>query len=88
MKSLFVVLGNQLFDTKYIRDFKNSTFFMCEDYELCTYQRQVNYIKKNFPIIDFNAGHDLNLGIQTKGKHYLAKEWNMNNTVNISFVEL
>ena len=39
MKSLFVILGNQLFDTKYIRDFKNSTFFMCEDYGLCTYQR-------------------------------------------------
>ena len=39
MKSLFVILGNQLFDTKYIRDFKNSTFFMCEDYKLCTYQR-------------------------------------------------
>ncbi len=39
MRSLFVILGNQLFDTKYIRDFKNSTFFMCEDYELCTYQR-------------------------------------------------
>ncbi len=39
MRSLFVILGNHLFDTKYIRDFKNSTFFMCEDYELCTYQR-------------------------------------------------
>ncbi len=39
MRSLFVILGNQLFDTKYIRDFKNSTFFMREDYELCTYQR-------------------------------------------------
>ena len=25
------------------------------------YKEVVNYIKKNFPIIDFNAGHDLNL---------------------------
>ena len=42
MRSLFVILGNQLFDTKYIRDFKNSTFFMCEDYELALIKDIIN----------------------------------------------
>ena len=39
VKSLFLVLGNQLFTTKLIKEYKNSTFFMCEDLGLCTYQK-------------------------------------------------
>ena len=38
-KSLFLILGNQLFSTKYIKAYKNSNFLMCEDYELCSYQK-------------------------------------------------
>jgi len=33
---LFMILGNQLFPTKNIKRYKNSTFFMCEDFGLCT----------------------------------------------------
>jgi deoxyribodipyrimidine photolyase-related protein len=35
-KSLFVILGNQLFPLKYINDRKDDLFFMAENRELCT----------------------------------------------------
>ena len=38
MKECFVVLGNQLFEKQYLREFKNTCyFFMQEDYGLCSY---------------------------------------------------
>ena len=36
---LFIILGNQLFNTKYLKKFKDYTFFMAEDYGLCTYEK-------------------------------------------------
>ena len=39
MNSLFIILGNQLFPQKYLKKFKNSTFYMCESYDLCTFQK-------------------------------------------------
>ena len=36
---LFMILGNQLFSTKHISKYKNSTFFMCEDFGLCAKQK-------------------------------------------------
>ena len=38
-KSLFVILGNQLFPITELKSFKNYNFFMAEDYELCTYEK-------------------------------------------------
>lgn len=38
-KSLFVVLGNQLFAPKFLEDHKDAQFFMAEDHELCTYYK-------------------------------------------------
>ena len=38
-KSLFIILGNQLFDKAYLEKFKDSTFVMIEDYGLCTYEK-------------------------------------------------
>ena len=38
-KSLFLILGNQLFDKAYLEKFKDSTFVMIEDYGLCTYEK-------------------------------------------------
>jgi len=38
MKSIFFILGNQLFDIKYLEKFKDCDFFMSEDYDLCTYE--------------------------------------------------
>ena len=36
---LFLILGNQLFDPKYLKTYKDHSFFMCEDYGLCTYEK-------------------------------------------------
>jgi len=35
----FLILGNQLFDPKYLKNYKDHSFFMCEDYGLCTYEK-------------------------------------------------
>ena len=39
MKSMFLILGNQLFPQKHLKLHKNSIFYMSEDYGLCTYQK-------------------------------------------------
>ena len=36
---LFLVLGNQLFNPKYLKDYSGFTFYMSEDYGLCTFQK-------------------------------------------------
>tara|TARA_B100001248_G_scaffold261796_1_gene254331 strand:+ start:3405 stop:4901 length:1497 start_codon:yes stop_codon:yes gene_type:complete len=37
--ALFVILGNQLFPEKHLNPYKDSKFFMAEDYGLCTYEK-------------------------------------------------
>ena len=39
-KPLFIILGNQLFPFIELSAFKDCYFFMAEDYELCTYEKQ------------------------------------------------
>ncbi len=36
---LFLVLGNQLFNPKYLKKYFKYTFYMSEDYDLCTFQK-------------------------------------------------
>ena len=36
---LFLVLGNQLFDPNYLRNYKDHQIYMAEDYGLCTYEK-------------------------------------------------
>ena len=36
---LFLILGNQLFSQKYLKDFSKHTFYMAEDLGLCTFQK-------------------------------------------------
>ena len=36
---LFIILGNQLFNPQYLKKYKDHTFFMAEDYGLCTYEK-------------------------------------------------
>ena len=38
-KPLFIILGNQLFPLNEITSYKDSYFFMAEDFELCTYEK-------------------------------------------------
>jgi len=39
MKSIFVILGNQLFDPKLLQDLNCSKVFMAEDFDLCSYEK-------------------------------------------------
>ena len=39
MNKLFVILGNQLFDPKFLKKYQDHTFFIAEDYGLCTFQK-------------------------------------------------
>ena len=36
---LFIILGNQLFSPQYLKKYKDHTFYMSEDYDLCTYEK-------------------------------------------------
>jgi deoxyribodipyrimidine photolyase-related protein len=36
---LFLVLGNQLFNPKYLKEYSGYTFYMSEDFGLCTFQK-------------------------------------------------
>ncbi len=36
---LFIILGNQLFHPQYFKKYKDHTFYMAEDYDLCTYEK-------------------------------------------------
>ncbi|MBT5978577.1 MAG: cryptochrome/photolyase family protein [Gammaproteobacteria bacterium] len=39
MKSIFVILGNQLFEPKLLQDLGCNTVFMAEDFDLCSYEK-------------------------------------------------
>ena len=39
MKDIFIVLGNQLFDPRHLKEFKDYKIFMAEDLSLCTYEK-------------------------------------------------
>ncbi len=39
IKTLFIILGNQLFPLNELNNFKDYQFFMAEDYHLCTYEK-------------------------------------------------
>ncbi len=36
---LFIILGNQLFNPQYLESYRDHTFYMAEDYGLCTYEK-------------------------------------------------
>ena len=36
---LFLILGNQLFNPKYLKEFRDHIFYMSEDLGLCTFQK-------------------------------------------------
>ena len=38
-RNLFLILGNQLFNPKYLKEFSGHTFYMAEDFGLCTFQK-------------------------------------------------
>ena len=36
---LFLILGNQLFNPKFLNNYRDHLFYMAEDYGLCTFQK-------------------------------------------------
>ncbi len=98
MKSLFLILGNQLFPQKHLKPFKDSTFLMMEDYGLCTFQKHhklklilflssmrsyADELKKNkYKINYYNLNKDFNIPYEKKLEKFIN-----NNKINelISF---
>ena len=79
---LFLLLGNQLFSPRYLNDFKDHTFFMAEDYGLCTFEKhhKLNILlflssmrsfrdeikSKNFNIVYKDISKDFKLSYEKK----------------------
>ena len=81
MKSIFLILGNQLFPTKHLKKYKNSTFFMCEDLGLCSYQKH-----HKLKIILFLSSMRSYADILNKEK-YKLKYMNLNNDFKTPYIE-
>ena len=89
MKSIFLILGNQLFDPKFLKKYKDSIFFMSEDYNLCTYEKHHklkilltlsamrtyrDLLKKNkFKVSYFSNDNKFHLAYEKKLEHQIEK---------------
>ena len=52
MNDIFIVLGNQLFDPLYLKNYKFCKIFMAEDLGLCTYEKHHKLKNTSFLIIN------------------------------------
>ena len=89
MKSMFLILGNQLFPLKYLKPYKDSTFLMMEDYGLCTFQKHhklklilflsamrsyADELKKNkFKINYYDLNNDFKTSYEKKLENFIIK---------------
>ncbi len=89
MKSMFLILGNQLFPLKYLKPYKDSTFLMMEDYSLCTFQKHhklklilflsamrsyADELKKNkFKINYYDLNNDFKTSYEKKLENFIIK---------------
>ncbi len=60
MKSIFLTLGNQLFPIDNIKEYKKSTFFMCEDLGLKGSTKKFKIIFHNQGFISITLGSPKN----------------------------
>ena len=97
---LFLILGNQLFNFKYLNNFKDHIFFMAEDYGLCTFEKhhklkillflssmrsfRDELKSKNFNIIYKDMSKDFKLSYEKK----LEKVFKEKKIKEISFFEI
>jgi len=79
MKSLFLILGNQLFHPKYINKYKKLTFFMSEDLGLCTYQKY-HKLKLILFLSSMRSYADL-----LKKENYKVKYFDLNNDFEAAY---
>jgi deoxyribodipyrimidine photolyase-related protein len=80
MKNIFLILGNQLFPTKHIKKYKDSTFFMCEDLGLCTYQKH-HKLKIILFLSSMRSYADI-----LKKENYKLKYFDLNNNFEIPYI--
>jgi len=89
MKSLFLILGNQLFHQKYLSKHKDSTIFMCESFDLCTFQKHhklklilflssmrsyADELKKNkFKVNYIDLNNDFKISYEKKLESFIKK---------------
>ena len=89
MKSVFLILGNQLFPHKHLRKYKDSTIFMCESFDLCTFQKHhklklilflssmrsyADELKKNkFKVNYFDLNKDFKISYEKKLENFIKK---------------
>ncbi len=89
MKSMFIILGNQLFPQKYLKPYKDCIFYMAEDYGLCTYQKHhklklilflssmrsyADELKKNkFKINYYDLNQDFKISYEKKLQNFIKK---------------
>ncbi len=81
MKSIFLILGNQLFPIDNIKKYNKSTFFMCEDLGLCTYQKH-HKLKLILFLSSMRSYADV-----LKSNKYKLKYFNLNNKFDIPYEE-
>ena len=79
MKSLFLILGNQLFPINNLKNHNKSTFFMCEDLGLCTYQKH-HKLKLLLYLSSMRSFADA-----LKNKKYKLKYFNLTENFEISY---
>ena len=79
MKSIFLILGNQLFPIDKLKKYQNSTFFMCEDLGLCTYQKH-HKLKIIFFLSCMRSYADL-----LKQKKYKLRYFDLNKNFEIPY---
>ncbi len=89
MKSLFLILGNQLFPQEHLKKYKDSTIFMCESFDLCTFQKHhklklilflssmrsyADELKKNkFKVNYIDLKKDFKISYEKKLKNFIKK---------------
>ena len=79
-KSLFIILGNQLFPLNELIKHKDCQFFMAEDYNLCTYEKH----HKHKLILFLTSMRKYALSI--KKQKYSLKYYNLNKkNFNLSY---
>ena len=79
-KTLFIILGNQLFPIPGLEKYKDSYFFMAEDYKLCTYEKHHKHKIIFFLTSMRKYAHELEI------KNYSLKYYKLNkNNLNLSY---
>ncbi|MDC6448127.1 cryptochrome/photolyase family protein [Alphaproteobacteria bacterium] len=79
-KSLFIILGNQLFPTSELEKNKDSYFFMAEDFNLCTYEKHHKHK------IIFSLSSMRKYAKELESKNYSIKYYKLNkNNLNLSY---